>query len=76
MNDELSTKLKSFEDDHIWVQQNWERLLKEFSDQWIAVEGGRVIAGDPELDGLLAKLSDPSHTCIEYVSREPLEMVL
>ena len=76
MNDRLTRKLRGFEEDHAWVGDNWEVLLGEFSDQWIAVQRGRVIASDPDLDALLAQLPEPSHTCIEYVTREPLEMIL
>lgn len=76
MSDQLTRKLRGFEEDHVWVNGNWELLLKEFSDQWIAVQGGQVVVSDPDLDALLARLSDPSHSCIEYVTREPLEMIL
>jgi len=76
MSDQLTRRLRGFEEDHAWVGDNCQRLLAEFSEQWIAVHRGQVIASDPDLDALLAKLPDPSHTCIEYVTREPLEMIL
>jgi len=76
MADQLTRRLRGFEEDHAWVGENWERLLGEFSERWIAVQRGQVIASDADLDALLAKLPDPSHTCIEYVTREPLEMIL
>lgn len=76
MSDQLSGKLRDFEEDHVWVSVNRELLLGEFSEQWIAVYRGQVIASGPDLDTLLAQLPDPSHTCIEYVTREPLEMIL
>ncbi len=50
--------------------------LEQYADQWIAVKGGEVIASDPDLTGLLSKLPDPAHTCVEFITREPLEMVL
>lgn len=68
--------LKSFEADHVWVAENRERLLCDHPDSWIAVKDRFVIASDPDLDALLRKLPDPAHTCIEFVGREPLEMIL
>lgn len=76
MNGKLTDKLLNFEADHVWVSENLKVLLEQYADQWIAVKGGEVIVSDPDLTGLLLKLTDPSHTCVEFITREPLEMVL
>jgi len=76
MNNQLTNELLAFEADHVWVSENLETLLKRYTDQWIAVKDGKVIASDPDLAGLLSKLSDPAHTCVEFITHEPLEMVL
>lgn len=76
MEDKLTNELLAFEDDHIWINKNMGILLDKYTDQWIAVKNGQVIASDPELAGLLHKLQDPAHTCVEFITREPLEMVL
>jgi hypothetical protein len=76
MSDQLTRRIKGFEEDHAWVGENWQRLLGEYCEQWVAVQHRQVIASDVNLDALLAKLADPAHTCIEYVTREPLEMIL
>ena len=76
MSSQLTIELLAFEADHVWVSENIETLLHEYADQWIAVKDGKVIASDPELVGLLSKLPDPAHTCVEFITREPLEMVL
>ena len=76
MNSQLTNKLLAFEADHTWVSENLETLLSRYADQWIAVKDGKVIANDPDLAGLLSKLTDPAHTCVEFITREPLEMVL
>ena len=34
------------------------------------------MASGPDLAGLLSKLSDPAHTCVDFITRESLEMVL
>ncbi len=76
MNSRLTSELLAFEADHVWVSENLETLLEEYADQWIAVKDKKVIASDPALAGLLSKLSEPAHTCVEFITREPLEMVL
>jgi len=76
MSEQRTDKLLAFEADHVWVNKNIGTLLEKYSDQWIAVENGEVVASDPDLSGLLSKLPDPAHTCVEFITREPLEMVL
>lgn len=69
-------QLRTFEEDHVWINSHLELLLSQYPEQWIAVERGRVIASDPDLMSLRAKLADPAHTCIEFITREPLKMIL
>ena len=76
MNKSLDSELRAFEEDHAWVNENLETLLAQYPDQWIAVKNGQVIASDPDLAGLLSKLSNPAYTCVEFITREPLEMVM
>jgi hypothetical protein len=76
MNGQFTNELLAFEGDHAWVNENLETLLGQYADQWIAVKNGQVVASDPDLSGLLSKLPDPAHTCVEFITREPLEMVL
>lgn len=76
MNDQLTKELRAFEEDHIWVNEHLESLLSQYTEQWIAVKGGQVIATNPEFMSLLKKLPDPAHTYIQFITREPLEMIL
>ena len=76
MNKQLTDELVAFEADHLWVNENLETLLERYADQWIAVKHKQVIANDPGLTGVISKLSDPAHTCVEFITREPLEMIL
>lgn len=73
---ELTKELRAFEEDHVWIREHLELLLSKYADQWIAVRGGQVIASDPDLSSLKMKLADPARTCIEFVTREPMEMIL
>jgi hypothetical protein len=73
---EIGRILEQFADDHVWVDRNRERLLEEYGEQWIAVEKGKVIASDPHFESLRKKLVNPAYTCIEFLSREPLEFMI
>ena len=74
--EQLTDELLAFEADHAWVNENLATLLEQYTDQWIGVKNGQVIASDLDLAGLLSKLPDPAHTCVEFITRELLEMVL
>ena len=76
MNKQLTDELLAFEADHLWVNENLKTLLEQYADQWIAVKHGQVVANDPDLTGLVSKLPDPAHTCVEFITQEPLEMIL
>jgi hypothetical protein len=76
MREQLASELSAFEADHVWVNENLATLLEPYPDQWIGVKNGQVVASDPDLAGRLSKLPEPTHTCVESISREPLEMVL
>lgn len=70
MKEQLTNELLTFEADHAWVSENLETLLEQYTDQWIGVKNGQVIANDPVLAGLLSKLAEPSHICVEFIIRD------
>ena len=76
MDKKLTDQLLAFEADYLWIDENLETLLKQYADQWVAVKNGQVIASDPDLTELISKLSDPAHTCVEFITDEPLKMIL
>ena len=76
MSSQLSKELRAFAEDHIWVSEHLESLLEEYAEQWIAVRNRQVIASDVDLMHLREKIPEPAHTCIEFVTHEPLEMLL
>ena len=69
-------ELAGFRADHLWIEQHRASLLDQYPNQWIAVRNRSVIAHDADLDGLLAQLPEPAHTCVEFLGLEPIEMVL
>jgi hypothetical protein len=73
---QLTSKLLEFEADYLWINDNLKDLLKQYTNQWIAVKNGKIIANDPDLDILISKLENPAYTCVEFITSEPLRMVL
>jgi ABC-type hemin transport system ATPase subunit len=76
MATELASMIREFEADHAWISDNLTALMARYEDQWIAVKNGRVIASSPDLDVLISTIPDPPRTCVEFITRDPLEMVL
>ena len=76
MSTPLSKALHTCAEDHLWVSDHLGSLLDKYAEQWIAVKNLRVIASDIDLRLLREKLADPARTCVEFVTREPLEMLL
>ncbi len=76
MSSQLSRELHTLAEDHIWVSEHLESLLEEYAEQWIAVKNRQVISSDVDLMRLREKIPAPAHTCIEFVTRDPLEMLL
>jgi hypothetical protein len=76
MNDRVSKELDALAKDDIWINDHLDLLLNQYAEQWIAVQNEQVIASDPDFHALLKKLPDPGYTCVEFITREPLEMIL
>ena len=76
MREQLTDELLASEADYLWINENMDALLKKYLNQWIAVKNSRVIASDSDLDKLISKLPDPNHTCVEFITDEPLGMIL
>lgn len=76
MINRFSKELQVFAQDHRWIRDHLESLLDKYAEQWVAVKNQQVIANDVDLILLREKLRDPAHTCVEFVTREPLEMLL
>lgn len=68
--------LEQFADDHVWIDRNYETLLQQYPEQWIAVEKGKVIASDQDVHALRKKLANPAFTCVEFITHQPLEFMI
>jgi len=76
MENQLIKELQTYQNDNIWLNDNFNKLVQKYPDQWVAIKNNTVIASDPVFSGLLSKLTDSAHTVVEFITREPLGMVL
>lgn len=63
-------ELHRFRDDSDWLDENFERLLPEYENRWVAVRDCHIIASDPDLDALIAQPPEPGATAIKYIEPE------
>jgi hypothetical protein len=61
----------AFEKDRCWIDEQYEMLVKDYAEHWVAVKDGRIIASAADLGELLAHVPDLAHTCVEFISPRP-----
>ena len=76
MPDRAVYLLQDFEKDHLWTQPHRRKLLANYKNKWVAIRNEKVIDNDKDMELLCSRLEDPGNTYIEYVTDEPLEMIL
>ena len=69
-----------WEEDIRWFLANYQRLLKEYEMEWVAIQNGNVVDHDSDLTRLVERLRArglrPELMLIRFISREPLEAIL
>jgi hypothetical protein len=50
--------------------------MAEYREKWVAVHNQKIIDSDNELESLCQRLKNPGNTYIEYITNQPLEMIL
>ncbi len=53
--------------DMIWIFRNHQKLMREYSDMWIAVKDSNVVASETELEPLLHELIEKFQTTTGFV---------
>ena len=82
MGDEtkILTELKEFCKNIDWLDERLEKLRKEYPNQYVAVKNFTVADYDSNLQNLLRRLKEkglnPSEIPIEFISKEPLRLIL
>lgn len=73
---EVADTMRVFEDDTVWVDDHYRELLEKYPEQWIVVKNKTVIASDPDLDSLVARVPELPRLCREFITRERVEAFL
>jgi len=72
--------MKEFEKNQKWFIENFEDILKEYKEKFVAVWGQRVIDADTDLKRLSKdvkkKIKSAKGVYVGYVSKKPIEMIL
>ncbi|MHB1908877.1 MAG: DUF5678 domain-containing protein [Nitrososphaerales archaeon] len=66
---------------HKWIDMKRDELAREYNNKWIAVLDRNVIDSDSDLGAITSRLRKKlgqkySKAVIEYVTNEPMNMVL
>ena len=77
----LLEQLEGFEQDMKWLSQHYDRLKKQYPDQYVAVLAYNVVDHDSDLKSLVARLNlkyqaDSSRIAIKYVTPKRVELIL
>lgn len=71
---------RRFKDDIAFYDAQYDELLAQYPEQWIAIFGKTVVAAAPDPDDLIvaikAKGIPPEHTLIEHLTREEQLLIL
>lgn len=80
MESEYVRWMKEFERNQRWFINNFENILREYSEKFVAVWNQRVIDADTDLEKLSKSVKERTRSAkgvyIGYVSDKPLEMIL
>lgn len=62
-----------------WFEENYDALVEEFDDRFVAVCDRRVVDSDADLDELLERVEADfplERVSIEFVSRDKIKLIL
>jgi len=78
--EQLHEKHRLYGENGDWFYRNVERLRKKYPDQWIVVEGGKVIMADSDHDQIVKKLmvrpGGNGSAYVQFVSRIKYNLIV
>ena len=64
----------------VWLVTNYDKLKEKYPDEYVAVNGKRLVDHDQSMSSLLERLKSKynktNHFAIEFVSKEDFELIL
>ena len=72
--------LPAFEANHSYLRENYDDLLKQYPDRYVAVYHLRVVASAPSIEEILTMVDqlgfDRHFTLVELLNTDPMPMIL
>ncbi len=73
--------LSDFEDNTKWLSVNYDKLKKEFINEWVAILDKAIVDHDSDLTLLVARLRAHhskvyNQIAVEFVTNEELDLIL
>lgn len=75
-NERAARELRAFEEDSDWIEEHYQELLAQYPEQWVAVQNKRVIASDPDVTALRAKVPDLAYTSRAFLTKHDGDVIL
>jgi hypothetical protein len=77
---ECAEHMSEFERNQKWFKENFDTLLKNYREEFVAVFRRKIIGHDKDLERLAKRVRTETRAAkgiyIEYVSDKPVEMIL
>jgi ribosomal protein L20 len=79
--DSVVAILSRYEENAKWISRHYEKLKREYRDEWVAVLNGGVVDSDHELSKLVERLrrkypENYNEIAAEYVTSKEIELIL
>ena len=73
--------LSDFQRNNRWISENYDKLKKQYNNQWVAILNNAVVDHDPDLKKLVKRLKGEhpkvySQIAIEHVTSEESDLIL
>ena len=66
MMESVTTEVPSdFQINNRWIAENFEELMKQYNNQWVAVLNKAVVDQDADVKKLVAQTENPSLKCLQ-----------
>ena len=81
MTESATDVISDFECNNRWISENYDKLKKQYNNQWVAVLKNAVVDHDSDLKKLVKRLKAQhskvyNQIAVEYVTSEELDLIL
>lgn len=78
---EIAQELREFEENMDWLNKHYEKLKKEYPENYVAVFNRKVVDHDSNLNTLMKRIEtnypgQDSKIAVKYVTAKKIELIL